>query len=298
MESTKGMLFKDQEFYRRKKESIDQLLLHPKVIQLLNQNHLDRHFIEEHWIDFLNFVEDLQQCANCHNIDECPKSFPGYQRQLVYENNQLSSELTVCPYGKERENQRLVFNHITTNLPKSMLLTTLMDVEPDNEGNLFLLISKLTDDVKIYPKKGYYVYGNMGIGKTYVTAAFCNMLALQKKDCAFISVSQLLQDLKGYFNSDEDNGLEYLKKVPYLVLDDIGAETLSTWGRDEILYNLLNARMLEHLPTYFTSVYDLEGLQAHYMQNKTNDESIKVQRLIERIKALSEPYHLYGKKYR
>ena len=138
----------------------------------------------------------------------------------------------------------------------------------------------------------------MGTGKTYVLAAFCHMLALQDKACAFISVPQLLQDLKSYFNSGQDNGLEDLKEVDYLILDDIGAETLSVWGRDEVLFNLLNDRMLRKKPTYFTSVYTLGELEKHYRTKDSKDEQIKVKRLMERIMSLSQKFELKGRRFR
>lgn len=89
-----------------------------------------------------------------------------------------------------------------------------------------------------------------------------------------------------------------LKVVPYLVLDDLGAETLSVWGRDDVLYTLLNERMNRQLPTYFTSVYDLAMLEQHYTMNKSRDEMIKAKRLVERVKAVSVPMELVGKNFR
>jgi len=298
MEPLKGLLVKDESFYQRKKESVDEILSFEEVRHLLNSNHLNRLFVENHWIDFLNYTEDLTACRGCQGIDDCQKNFIGYQRHLEIEDQQAISSFVVCPYGKELEEQRRVISHIESNIPKDIFLISFQDLELDNKGNLVLLIKRLLEDLKNPPKKGVYLHGDMGIGKTYVMAAFCHMLALQEKTCAFISVSQLLQDLKGYFNSSQDNGLEELKEVDVLVLDDIGAETLSVWGRDEVLFNLLNDRMLRKLPTYFTSVYSLVELEKHYRTKDSKDESIKVKRLMERINSLSDEFELVGKRFR
>lgn len=298
METLKGMLVKDDAFHQRKKESIDEILSYPEVRQLLNQHHLNRSFVENNWIDFLNYIEDLKHCRNCQGIEKCRKNFIGYQRQLIIEDGQPVSSFIVCPNGKKVEEERRVMSRIDANIPKDIFLTSFQDLILDNGGNLVLLIKRLLEDLKQEPDKGVYLYGDMGIGKTYVMAAFCHMLALQDKECAFISVSQLLQDLKSFFNSSEDNGLEDLKEVDCLVLDDLGAETLSVWGRDEVLFNLLNDRMLRKKPTYFTSVYSLNELENHYKTNTSKDEAIKVKRLLERIKALSEEFELVGKRFR
>lgn len=298
MESLKNVLVKDKDFYERKKQSIDEILSFQEVRKLLNTHHLDRSFVENHWIDFLNYTEDLQACASCQGIEDCHKNFVGYQRQLTIEENQAISSFVVCPYGKKIEEQRRVMSLIDSNVPKDIFLTSFQDLQLDNQGNLFPLVKLLMDHLKTESKKGLYIYGDMGIGKTYVMAAFSHMLASQNKQVAFISVSQLLQDLKSYFNSSQDNGLDELKEVDYLVLDDLGAETLSVWGRDEVLFNLLNDRMLRKKPTYFTSVYSLAELEKHYKTKDSKDEMIKVKRLMERIMSLSQEFELKGRRFR
>ena len=63
MDTLRNIIVKDDAFYKRKKESVDSLLQNPRIAKLLGQYQLDRKFVEDHWIDFLNFEEDLQQCA-------------------------------------------------------------------------------------------------------------------------------------------------------------------------------------------------------------------------------------------
>ena len=298
MESLKNVLVKDESFYERKRQSVDEILSFQEVRNLLNYHNLNRNFVENHWIDFLNYVDDLKNCLNCTGIEDCKKNFVGYQRHLEIEDGNALSSFVVCPFGKKIEETRRIMSHIDANIPKDIFLVSFQDLELNNQGNLVLLIKHLLEDLKQPSTKGLYLHGDMGTGKTYVLAAFCHMLALQDKACAFISVPQLLQDLKSYFNSGQDNGLEDLKEVDYLVLDDIGAETLSVWGRDEVLYNLLNDRMLRKKPTYFTSVYSLVELEKHYRMKDSKEEIIKVKRLMERINALSEQFELIGKSFR
>ncbi len=298
METLKNILVKDENFHQTKKQSIDEIMTYPEVIQILTMNGLNRTFVENHWIDFLNYVDDLKACRYCQSIEQCEKNFKGYKRHIEIEDGIVNSSFIVCPYGKKIEEERRIMSCIDANIPKDIFLNSFQDLQLDNQGNLVLLVRRLLDDLKKFSNKGLYVCGDMGIGKTYVLAAFCHMLALQDKTCAFISVSQLLQDLKGYFNSSEDNGLEELKEVDCLVLDDLGAETLSVWGRDEVLFNLLNDRMLRKKPTYFTSVYTLKELESHYRMKDTKEEMIKVKRLMERITALSDEFVLNGKRFR
>lgn len=66
--------------------------------------------------------------------------------------------------------------------------------------------------------------------------------------------------------------LEAIKKANVLMLDDIGAETMSSWARDEILGTILQFRMLENLPTFFTSNFDLKGLEHHLTHSQRGEE--------------------------
>ena len=42
-----------------------------------------------------------------------------------------------------------------------------------------------------------------------------------------------------------NNKIEYLKSVDILVIDDIGAEKVTEWGRDEVLGTILASKSLE-----------------------------------------------------
>ena len=58
--------------------------------------------------------------------------------------------------------------------------------------------------------------------------------------------------------------VDQVKKAEILILDDIGAEQMSAWVRDEVLQVILQHRMQENLPTFFTSNFNLEELEGHF----------------------------------
>ena len=76
-------------------------------------------------------------------------------------------------------------------------------------------------------------------------------------------------------------------KVPILLLDDIGAESVSDWGRDEVLGTILQARMNNHLTTFFTSNLSLDELEYHLSLSKSGVDKVKSRRIMERIKQLT-----------
>lgn len=93
--------------------------------------------------------------------------------------------------------------------------------------------------------------------------------------------------------------LQALKDVPVLIFDDIGAENLSAWARDEVLGAILQHRMTERLPTLYTSNYDFEQLEQHLAESSRGDiDRLKAKRIMERIRYYTDAYFVGGKNRR
>ena len=84
------------------------------------------------------------------------------------------------------------------------------------------------------------------------------------------------------------------EKAEILILDDIGAEQMSAWVRDEILQVILQHRMQENLPTFFTSNFNFEELERHFAASRNGDETWQAKRVMERVKFLAKEIHLEG----
>ena len=142
------------------------------------------------------------------------------------------------------------------------------------------------------------MYGNFGCGKTYLIAAMFNELAKKGYKSAIIFWPEFLRNLKTSFTADFKEKFEHIKKVPLLLIDDIGAENTTAWGRDEIFCPLIQYRMQENLPTFFTSNFDLKALEEHFSFTKDSVEKVKARRIIERINQLSETKEMISKNLR
>jgi len=79
-----------------------------------------------------------------------------------------------------------------------------------------------------------------------------------------------------------------LKTVEILMLDDIGGESFSAWIRDEILGPVLQHRLLDERPTFFTSNVPPQGLKEYLTMQEKDTEIIKAHRIIERIMNLAD----------
>ena len=91
---------------------------------------------------------------------------------------------------------------------------------------------------------------------------------------------------------------DYAKTADLLLLDDIGAENITPWSRDEILFSILQYRMDEKLPTFFTSNLTLEELEIHLSIQNGKVDKLKSNRIIERIKYMCDEIKLISNNYR
>ena len=80
--------------------------------------------------------------------------------------------------------------------------------------------------------------------------------------------------------------------------DDLGAEAITPWSRDEILCPILQHRMDNNLTTFITSNFSLTNLEQHLAQTKDGVEVVKAKRIIERIKFLTEEKEMISKNMR
>lgn len=145
---------------------------------------------------------------------------------------------------------------------------------------------------------GIYVYGTMGIGKTFTSIAFANELANKNNTVVFIFVPEMVLKLKEGFKVDSGtDNFDFVNKMrnaDYLFLDDLGAEETSLWFYSEYLLVILNHRMQHNKPTFFNSNLSIDKFAEKL--NKLMHWSLNAQRLIERIRALTknESYEIRG----
>ena len=171
-----------------------------------------------------------------------------------------------------------------------------------DDKNRIELIKWVTNFIKEYKKgnttKGLYLSGNFGSGKSYIVSACLNELVKDGYTAAMIYYPEFLRALKSSFDTDFEEQYDYARKSDLLLLDDIGAENVTPWSRDEILGPILQYRMDNNLATFFTSNLSLEELEIHLSEGKNSVDKLKAKRIIERIKYLTNELKLISKNQR
>ena len=168
------------------------------------------------------------------------------------------------------------------------------DVDYKKRSNVIKALKEFYDG---FPnnKKGLYLHGSFGSGKTFLVSCLLNELAKKDYKTVLIYYPELLNRLKSTFdNTDESYAylLNEVKQCDLLLIDDIGAETVTNWSRDEILGTILQYRMENNLSTFITSNLTLDELETHLSIVKNNADKVKARRIIERIKQLTNDIEL------
>ncbi len=245
---------------------------------------------------------EINNCSNCKGLMFCKNEVSGYFYTPMVSDDKLIFIYSPCSYKiKEDEKNAYKRNIELFSVPSSLQNAKLKDIYTDDKSRIEVIIY-INDYIKNYfkdRKKGIYLTGNFGSGKTYLISALFNELAKEKVNSAIIYFPEFLRSLKSSFVKSEigntyDDKFEYIKKIPLLLIDDIGAENLSLWARDEILGTILQYRMEENLPTFFTSNLTLEELELHLELTGNKVDKIKARRIIERIKYLTDEMKLIG----
>lgn len=83
------------------------------------------------------------------------------------------------------------------------------------------------------------------------------------------------------------------------MIDDIGADALSAWVRDEVLGIILQYRMQEQLATFFSSNFTMNELEKHLTTSQRGDEEpVKAGRIMQRVRYLAREVEVSGQNRR
>ena len=257
----------------------------------------------------IKYTTSLQECAkeyshckNCSGLPSCENKITGYVYLPKIAEGILEFVYKPCKYKiKENKKNKYQNNIAVYNVPKEIKEASFSKIYKTDKKryNTIIWLTEFMDKYKENSnQKGLFLSGNFGCGKTYLIAAMFNELAKEGVKSAIIFWPEFLRDLKASYKNEFSNKFNSVKKAPLLLIDDIGAESVSSWNRDEILCPLLQYRMENYLPTFFTSNLNLEALETHLAITSKGDEAIKAGRIISRIQQLSEYQEMISKNLR
>ena len=268
--------------------------------ELFDKHHFSDAFISENLNAFYRIHDSRRLCEGCLGWNECRQPSRG-QRYAIRYDGALVEEVENCPFAsKINEKSRLKESYLYCDIPDHLLDIDMNSIQYTKTQEM--LYGLLAAVLLKKSHKGLYISGDLGVGKTYLCIALANSLVKNKEKVAFVKTSDFFTSMRNNIYSNPDLAQKHinaLKKADYLFMDDIGAESVSEFIRDDILLGILEYRLEQDLTTFFTSNLSKEELLKHYQYDRKEKSNLmKARRLLERIDILTDDYVLTGENMR
>lgn len=294
-------------------ESLNQLGFKKRMEQSLNkdfqvacQNPYFKTLVEKLKMDsnvMMKYTSTLEDCAKecahcdgCKGLIECRNQIEGYVYLPRISHDALEFDYHACRYQKKRLKEDASLSYIETfGVSSDIRNAKMKDIYADDKKRLPVM-KWMNSFIQTYEnnphQKGLYLHGSFGCGKSYMIAAMFHELAKKKVRSAIVFWPEYLRELKSSMGSDFKQKFTMIKTVPLLLIDDIGAENTTLWARDEVLCTILQYRMQEKLPTFFTSNLSKPLLEQHLSVSKDQIDTVKARRIMERVEQLTDEIEL------
>lgn len=264
------------------------------------EQELSEHAVERSLVKLYEFTQQSKQCKECPSLEKCKNILKGYHPKLIITGKSIDLQYERCSrkiqYDERIKQQSLIQS---LYMPRDIFEAKQESLDYNDEGRMEA-VNEAEDFVEQYEPgkkmKGLYLYGRFGVGKSYILGVIANELAQRNISTMLVHVPEFLREMKGSIGDNTLNQkIEAVKHAPVLMMDDIGAEAISSWARDEVLGTILQFRMMENLPTFFTSNFDFKLLEHHLtFTQRGEEEEMKAARIMERIRYLAKPIEVKG----
>lgn len=280
-------------------------VLQDNEVQAFLQEHADELSEEEVMKSYAKLYEFVQEKKK-YLTQDTTMIAPGYKPQLVLNHHFVDvSYVPTAELLAQQEKQAIMRRVSTFEMPKDVKNAAFDQLELTPERAP--AIDQVLAFVEAYQEnprdfhKGLYLSGSFGVGKSYLLGAIAHELAVRGHETLLVHFPAFAGEMKrGIGRGTLDEQLQQAKKVPILMLDDLGADTLSSWIRDEVLGVILQYRMQEQLPVFISSNIAMKDLERVYLttNNKGEEEPLKAKRLMERVRYLTKEVHIEGRNRR
>lgn len=238
----------------------------------------------------MSFLDEKKNCQECSGLNDCKNGSKGYEPFIDKNNATYYCECKYLVGDKKLQGKKDALN--ASYMPKQLQEATIegFNVTSDGRRQCLKFVADFIQNIKNGYKKGAYIYGDVGVGKTYLLAALANELINRDIPTRLVFFPDLINEIKNNFDL-LDEKLEMLKNVDVLIIDDFGVGNMTQWVRDSILAPVLNYRMLAEKPLFISSNVKF-GKLMEYLTLPTEKTDIDAARLCRRINELCEKMSL------
>ncbi|WP_321388120.1 primosomal protein DnaI [uncultured Enterococcus sp.] len=293
-------IIRSRELNDRFNQLVQTVMDDPDVKQFIaeHREQLTDEDIEKSYSKLYEFVQEKKK----FHLNDPSMIAPGYEPKLTLNFHYIDvtyvpTELLIARQKEEELRKRVS----AMTMPKDVRQATFAKFDRSSSGR-FEALSEATKFIDAYvaaPRefhKGLYLQGTFGVGKSYLLGAVANELAKDGVLTTIIHFPTFTVEMKQAIAKDlVGQKLDAVKKAPVLMIDDIGAESMTSWIRDDVLSVILQYRMQEQLVTFFSSNLDMRALEEHLtISQRGEQEPLKAKRIMERIRYLAKEITLSG----
>ena len=136
---------------------------------------------------------------------------------------------------------------------------------------------------------GLLLFGDVGTGKSYAAGCIANALIDRMESVLFVGMSDVVNRMQGNFGSDRDHYMKSLMRPDLLILDDLGAERNTSFGKERV-FDVVDKRLLTGKPMIVTTNIPLSVMkQAADLDDR---------RIFDRILEVCVPIRFDGENFR
>ena len=244
--------------------------------------------------DYINPEDGLKYCGKCHT----PKEAYFAEKHRF---NGIDRHPTDCKCAAEererREAEMREFNRINhINLLRSEAFSDIPAAawRFDNAP----VMTKQLIKAKEYAEKwddfsregiGLLLFGNVGTGKSYAAGCIANALIDRMISVLYVDMTDVVNRMQGNFGADRDSYLKRITRPDLLILDDLGAERNTNYGKERV-FDIVNRRLLSHKPMIITT-----NIALSVMQKATDLDD---RRIYDRVLEVGVPVLFDGENFR
>lgn len=240
-----------------KKDTLKEIYKNDEMIDFIKANNLSENFVYENVSKFNRVMKDSSKCKNCLGLKECSKK--GFLLKLYYDDktNKLEQMIDRCSFKKDIDKIKEKF--IICDADEQCFSYPLKELLNYFANDRTKVVTKMAKIAKgIETNKGIYLYGEDGIGKSFMMSVFAKSLSLSlnKEYISYINCIGFFNDLSSNYRFNQANyefDYDMLINVKYLFLDNFMMESVYSNTKQEVILPIIKKRNEKGLLTFYIS---------------------------------------------
>ena len=244
--------------------------------------------------DYINPADELKYCGKCHTPKEA-----FYPADLQAQGFTKHPVMCKCA-AKRREREEAERREYERMSYMTMLRS---EAFRDVPAALWRFESAAVTTPQLEKARGYaqnwddfkkagiglLLFGNVGTGKSYAAGCVANALIGCLESVLFVGMSDVVNRMQGNFGADRDSYMTSLMRPELLILDDLGAERNTSFGKERV-FDVINRRRLTGKPMIITTNIPIVTMQ--------KAASLDERRIYDRILEVCVPIRFDGENFR